>query len=554
MHSHLPWCGPFLLVTLATAQSNHATTPPDERQSTMGRVVDVLGEPIPAALVEVIVDGRIAQVAHTDGEGIYLIPKMPRDVTHLQISADGKASTLLPWRGVLTPAVQNATLRDASKVYGKVTDSEGNPIPEVDVIAVFGRDSKRTRTDIRGEYVLDAVPVGPINLNLWDDRCGAQTWLQVQQDCQCNLQVPASNGTRVRVRVKGLPENLDEARVEVTTSNIALMQDGGRVPLTPDGSATVLIHETAIVMPRIDGFVIQPTSQLATRTSTNLEFEARPAAPNAHMKEISGQVLAVNRVPVRQEPLFFFDRRMRPMGTARIDRHGNFRGMVQRSSDDHYRVGIALDNWVLLDDEGTLRHGFSWQIVSGHKPIELLTRATGTIAGRVRDKTGASMALARVTIATDDAPHRTLAECALDQTGKLRIALPQGHYHLLAVSHQGSVCTGEVRVHAGKHHDALLWDTIPTGSVSGRLVDSEQKPMPGAELLFASRDIVDPAEVRATSRQKVRVITNREGKFQCRGLPEGEWTVIATNHPDVEMTLLKIQPNKKIEIQLAQGQ
>ena len=109
MHSHLPWCGPFLLVTLATAQSNHATTPPDERQSTMGRVVDVLGEPIPAALVEVIVDGRIAQVAHTDGEGIYLIPKMPRDVTHLQISADGKASTLLPWRGVLTPAVQADT-------------------------------------------------------------------------------------------------------------------------------------------------------------------------------------------------------------------------------------------------------------------------------------------------------------------------------------------------------------------------------------------------------------------------------------------------------------
>ena len=124
-----------------------ATTTMALGQSAIGRIVDVRGEPIPAALVQVVVDGKTVARSYADGEGIYLIPAMPESGATLRIGARGKASTELQWRGHRTPRVRNATLRDAGKLHGRVTEQTGQPIAGVDVIAVFGNDSLRTKTD-----------------------------------------------------------------------------------------------------------------------------------------------------------------------------------------------------------------------------------------------------------------------------------------------------------------------------------------------------------------------------------------------------------------------
>ena len=234
MPNQLAWIGALLVSAIAAAQS---TNPPRQRAA-MGRIVDVLGEPIPAATVQVIADGNLVQTTRSDGEGIYLIPRMPTASADLRIGAPSKAWQQLRWQGALTPVVRNVTLLDAARVHGRVTDKDGHPIAGADVIAVFGHDSVRTQTNSDGVYLLDAVAMGQVTINLWSDASPVQAKLHVRRDTECNLQTTDARGSYVQVFIKGLPDSLEDALVEVTTSNLALMPNGGRVPLTPDGLAT----------------------------------------------------------------------------------------------------------------------------------------------------------------------------------------------------------------------------------------------------------------------------------------------------------------------------
>ena len=115
------------------------------------------------------------------------------------------------------------------------------------------------------------------------------------------------------------------------------------------------------------------------------------------------------------------------------------------------------------------------------------------------------------------------------------------------------VCRGETDIRPGRQSVAVDWHTVPTGSASGILVDAASRPIPGVELLFAARSIADSSQVCATERQKVRVITNRHGKFRCRGLPLGDWTVVVIDHPEFATTELKVEAGENIDLQIKQA-
>ena len=519
----------------------------------MGRIVDVLGEPIPAATVQVIADGNLVQTTRSDGEGIYLIPRMPTASADLRIGAPSKAWQQLRWQGALTPVVRNVTLLDAARVHGRVTDKDGHPIAGADVIAVFGHDSVRTQTNSDGVYLLDAVAMGQVTINLWSDASPVQAKLHVRRDTECNLQTTDARGSYVQVFIKGLPDSLEDALVEVTTSNLALMPNGGRVPLTPDGLATFTVHETALVTPKVSGFSISPACQLATPGGSRLVFDAAQTNTDSNMTEVFGTVKADNRSPVRDELLRFYDRSMTLLGTAKVDRQGKFRAMVHNSSNGSYRASITLDNWAFLDDTHAVQGGHTWVTVHDGEEIELLVQATLKVYSQVQSEHGSALALAHVTIAYQDEPHGVLTSSACDPNGKLRIALPAQDYQLLAVNHDGLVCRCALSIEEGKGGRPLKWQTVPTGSVTGKLVDAQGQPMPGVQLLFAVRDIQDANLVRATHRQKVRVTTDRHGTFRCRGLPCGTWTVVATAHPDVQMVELEIKSRERLNLELAQA-
>lgn len=515
-----------------------------------GRVLDVLGDPIPAAMVQIVVRGEVVRKTYADGEGIYLITKMPASGGDLRISADGKASTLLKWQGPRTRRVRNTTLRDAGRVVGRVTDSAGQPVAGIDVLAIHGYDSQRARTDAQGNYVIETVPVGHSSIHVGGSDKTTHKSVHIRAETECNLQIPANKAIRRQVRVKGLPGAFEGAFVSVINANLVLLKDGGRFPLAADGTATVVLDDIALVTPVIEGYTLTPSGRLAVAGTTTLDFEAKPTASAKNVTEVHGTLCNGVGRAVANETLYFYDHSSQLLGKVKVDRHGKFRATVQTSRTGEYRIGMPLDKWELVDDMRTLQYGFTWVTAHGTDEIELIVEPSGTVQCPVRNANGRLLMLADVTIANPRDPHCVLAQSACNRMGHFEIAMPAEHYEVLAVGHDGLVCKGNVHIRAGGKRSEVRWQTVPTGTLAGRLVDKNGKPVPGVQLYVASRELVDIEEVRAAERQKARIFTDREGRFRCRGLPIGDWTIVALDHPGVGTTDVTMRAGKDVNVKI----
>lgn len=518
--------------------------------SVMGRVLDVLGDPIPAALVEVLVDGQVVKKTYADGEGIYWIPKMPENGGAMRISAKGKAATTLPWQGPRTPTVRNATLRDAGVVHGRVTDTKGAPVAGIDVVAIYGKDSVRTRTKVDGTYEIETVPVGKASIHVCGSEKPAHKTVHVSAKSRCDLQVPANKAIRRQVRVKGLPGAFEGAFVSVFNANLVLMKDGGRFPLAPDGTATVVLNDMALVSPVIRGFTLTPSGRFAASGSSVLDFEAKPQGTAKNVTEVFGTLRTTVDRAVPNETLYFYDHGTELLGTVKVDHEGKFRASVRTSPNGEYRIGMPLDEWELHDDLRSVQYGFSWVTSHTTDEIELFVQKSGQLQCPVRDANGRLLTLADVTIADPEHPYVVFARGACDRTGKFEMALPAETYDMIAVTHDGLVCRGDVQIHPGGKSKEIRWRTVPTSTVEGRLVDADGKAVPGVELFVASREL-NHSGVHAAERQKARIFTDREGRFRCRGLPSGDWTIVALDQPAFGTTEVTLRPGKDVTVEIA---
>lgn len=519
-------------------------------QDAIGRVLDVLGDPIPAALVEVLVDGKTVRKTYADGEGVYMIPKLPALGASLRISAKGKASKQLQNRGPRTPKVRNATLLDAGKVHGRVTNANGQPVAGVAVIAVYGKDSLRTRTNASGHYVLDPVPLGRLTVHVRTGESTAQQDIRLRSESTCNLELPKGTGLPRQVRVQGPPAAMQGACVQLISADMALLPRGGRVPLADDGTAIVLINQLTVITPIVPGFVTDPLGRLATNGDSALRFVASRLGEGDGLTELKGKVRTTHNKVVRGQPLYVCDQSGRMLGTTTVDRSGNFKLRIVRPSSGFLRIGVPLDSWELTDDERTLRDGCTWApIYASDDSIELWLQKTGTVSSAIRDAKGTLLALADVTIADPYLSYHALAHSACDRSGQLRIALPVADYDVLAVTPDGLVCKGHARIRAGGSVD-VEWHTVATGAVTGIVVDSDGQPLPGIELFLAAREISNEHLVHAAERQMARITTDRRGHFRCRGLPPGDWTIVAPGEPDFATTELTIKTNNEISLQI----
>lgn len=519
-------------------------------QETSGRVIDVLGDPIPAALVEVIAEGKTIRKTYADGEGIYMIPKMPTFGANLRISAKGKASTQLQNQGPRTPTVRNATLLDAGEVHGQVTGASGLPVAGVAVIAVYGKDSLHTRTNASGHYVLKPVPLGRMTINVWTGECAAQQELRLRSASTCDLKLPASTAQPRQVRVQGLPAKIEGAYIEVITANMALMPRAGRLPLAGDGTAVVFVNEMTVISPKVPGYVTNPLGRMAIYGTSDLSFSARLHDAHAGRTELKGQLRTERNQAVPDQRLFFCDQSGRMLGTTKADRSGNFKIRLARPAVGRIRIGMPLDRWEFIDEERQLRASFTWvPIYAGNDTIELRVEETGTLNSAVRDAQGTLLALAEITIADPERSYHALVRGACDRSGQLRMALPVDDYEVLAVTPDGKVCTGDAHIRAGNTVD-VQWRTVPTGAATGIVVDNNGQPLPGVELFFAAREINNEHRVHAARRQTARVTTDRHGHFRCRGLPPGDWTIVATSEPDFATTDLTIKAHQELSLKI----
>lgn len=519
-------------------------------QQTSGRVLDVLGDPVPAALVEVVVEGAVLRKTYADGEGVYMLPKLPPFGASLRISKRGKAARVLPKQGPRTRTVRNVTLLDAGKVHGRITDEHGTPVHGVAVVAVHGKDSVRARTDRDGRYTLDGVPLGPVSINVWTGECAAQKPVRLRMDSTCDFRLTRGKATPRKVTVQGLPAALKGACIEVLTANMALMPSAGRVPLADDGSATIMVNELTVISPKVPGFVTDPLGRIAIEGSSDLQFTAKQQEPGAGMRWIKGKVRTGGNKRIQNQMLVFCDQSGTFLATTDVDRSGNFRVRLPRSDYARIRVGMPLDRWQLVDDEAKVRDGYVWvPIFPGHEDIELRVEATGSIDTAVRAADGTLLALADITIAEPGQGFHALITTASDRAGRLQLALPADDYCLLAVSPDGVVCKGKAYVRANRTVD-VEWRTVESGSVNGVVLDRAGKPLAGIELFLAAREITDENQVHAAERQTARVLTDRLGRFRCRGLPPGDWTVVAPGNSQFDTTEFAVRRGRDHTLKL----
>ena len=338
-----------------------------------GRIVDVLGDPVPAAAIELVIDGRVAQRTFADGEGIYQLAATAGD---LLVHARGKARIRLPWRGPTTARVRNVVLQDAARLTGIVRDHRNRPLANAYVVAAYAEGSRRTRSDGRGRYQFDGVPLTRVIVSALGTSTFAQQTVRLTGSSVCDLRLPIEGIPMRTVQVAGLPAAaVRDAFVDVVTPNMALLPDRGRTSLRADGSAEFMLTSFALVQAHAPGHRLTPRGRLVSGTTDAVRFVAHPAPePGVRLRgkvrvargpipageqlvvrDVHGTDLAVatiddrgslpNRDAADPRPVVPHRRAVRPLGDHRRGAHGPRRLHVaaHRRSGGQDRAVAATD-------------------------------------------------------------------------------------------------------------------------------------------------------------------------------------------------------------------
>ena len=521
----------LLLVAALAAQGRQA--PWAMRQ---GRVVDTLGEGVPVAAVAVHCRGAVVARAVADAQGIYLVKWKAQPGCELHFTAAGKAE-VREAAGSGT-AVGNVVLEDGCRVHGSVTDADGAPIAGASVLVLAGLWSAETTTGLGGNFVFPAVPLRAATVRVFTKAACLDQRLQLRDDARCDFRVaPGPGGMRV-VRVRGLPADAAAtAFVEMTSHDLVLQPGRGRVPLRADGTAVVMPTETSLVRIVAPGFTSRPLGLLIDPgCDATLEFAlARDALP-APATVMAGRVLDGSDRPVAGARLIAVDRSYAEAAAAVADADGRFVLAVRLPRSTFCRLGLELADHYLEVDPVRIARGHSWIDTTADPTANRVLRVAraGGLRTEVRGPTGEGFAFADVAVATLERPFAPVLVAATDQQGTLVVrGLPPGSYQLTATSHEGEIAGAKVEIVAGAVGTIARWRHVPSGWLEGRVIDGNGQPVPGLEVHLASPYLMEGDVEFAEGLLDRTVVTDRHGRFRCRGLPPGEWGVSAPREPRV---------------------
>lgn len=528
----------LLLATAALAQA-----PP---LATEGRVTDQLGEPVPAATIEAHANGGVVARTVADGDGIYLL-RLPGSGAEVRVHAEGKAMARLPWRGPTTPRVRNVVLEDGGTVRGRVLGANGAPAANAHVVAVAGGTCVAATSDGDGAFELPLLPlrgalVRAVTAHSWVERC-----VRVAADTRCDLELPAAGRQPCLVAVGGLAaEENAGAVLRVFGPDLTALWDGGRVTLRDDGTVPLMLGGACLVELSVPG--LATTTRLLSPGSTTMTFGAGDLAAAPAATLVRGQVRTATGKPVGDLRLFVRDRSRRDIATIAVGRDGSFAERFVLPADGMSRFGLALGDWLFAGDADMFIDGFSWTPVwNGDAPLDLCVEPTGTLGGVLQAQGGVRFTLADVIVADSAQPERPLVRTCSDRDGRVQLGLPAGDHDLLAVTHDGKVIAASVHIQPGNVHTPE-WQQVPAGEVAGIVRDAAGKPVAGVELMACAHTLHD--SVRAGKRQRSTVLTDRNGRFRCRGLPAGDWTIAPLHDDRARMAITTVVADQVVSVEL----
>jgi hypothetical protein len=515
---------PALVSTFAPGATGQQQVPPAPgREFVEGLVLDVLGDPIPAVEVRAERAGATPFRSHGDGDGRFRL-RLPEGSAELSFHRRGNTVARHTVRHVSRAPVLCVVLEDAADLRGRVLDPDGAPVAGARVLATAMGFRTDTTTAADGSSHLTALPLRKLNLFALGAAGRAEHRLGLRADGRADLQLGGTAG-RALVLVLGLPaEPHPTTCMRVFGPDPAAVIDGGRTALRPDATAELRLQTGCFASLEAPGYRTEPDT-IWLRPGSNQQLNARPA----ELPAVTGKLRWLGGGPAIGMEVVLRDRSGQLLATAISGELGSFQTTAKlprkllEAAGAH--VGIRLGAGAMIaDGERTFRAGCCWVPCDPTQPISLQLEPAATVRQRLVDERGEALAFAEVTVVDGQAgdDHRPLLSAWTDGDGRLDLDLPTGALRLLAVSPRGAVLTAEWQAAAGS--EGPVWEPVRCGAVEGVLLDEAGEPVPGIEILVASVALQVGGNDAAV-RQSAVVRTDRRGRFRCRGLPIGDWTL-----------------------------
>jgi uncharacterized protein YfaP (DUF2135 family) len=445
-----------------------------------GQVVHMRDEHIPVPEVEVYIEGLEAQRTSTDADGRFVLADVPPAPVQVWAAADGYRRIAIVADSLQAP-LRVPMVGDATLV-GAVTRSDtGEPVPGAAII--LHGNLFRTETDDKGQFRLDGVPSGAVQIAASAPGLSAQLARELPANQETAVAIELTGEASVRGRVLSATD-----RRPVADASVAVA--GTRLQTTTDEQGGFLLQDipAAAVKLRIGAKSFMPMSvdePLGEGERTLDDLLLIPAVG------VSGQVVrAVDGQPVPDVEVMIAEPRLR----TRTDDEGRF------AFSDVPQVPIRI---------GTLAKRFRSQVVSveaGKEPVLIRLVGDAALSGRVmRADTNQPAADAEVVLA--GTPFATRSD-------------PQGRFRL------EGVWSGPAQIAASLPglSAALASDLSPDQETTVDLLMAGDASVRGRVVHAADGHPVDGATITVAGTQW-SVTSDAQGQFELAGLAAGPGTL-----------------------------
>jgi 5-hydroxyisourate hydrolase-like protein (transthyretin family) len=533
-----------LFVAALSVASVDAQIPASPTTTLEGRVLDMRGEPVPAAEVWVTsvedVDAHIA-AGRCDGDGYFKVARVPvRPSWSLRATAPGRSIGAASARRADEPVT--IVLHDGATLRGTLRNQAGAPVASVQVNAMpnmrtlWGSNALAT-TDADGRFALTAVPLGRVNVSAAIPGEGLWTVTQfVAGDDEVSLARDPRPRTSIRIAIDGLPDPAPPVSMSL------LLQGGQFVRMPPawdhprtDAKGrcelTDLPDLDYLLRPTWSGLVFTP-GEMNVKAGTGphvLHFAAKrqgdaALACRAVLRDVEGKVLPGVRLALRRSnELLLVEATTGDDGTATFAcQHAAGTEVIVHSLDPRWTVDPRQEKAATYID-WRLANKQPWT-VDPAVPLELRALPACSVTGHVTLPDGRAAAFVRIDAEAEDSGMSrwmNFASTTTDRDGGFRLAglhpLPQA-IRLHVEGHGGSITSEPLAIAEAGKAVSLDLKLSPPATVEGVVRDPQGKPAPGIRVWLRSWDI---ARRQLKSGSVVEVVTDRQGRYRFAGVPPG---------------------------------
>ncbi|MCC7061957.1 MAG: carboxypeptidase regulatory-like domain-containing protein [Planctomycetes bacterium] len=549
---------PAALALIAFASAALAQGAIDATASLSGRVVDVLGEPIPAA--NVYVDSSPAGLrlatGKTDGSGFFIVARLPRDdFARITVRAPGFVSEPT-WAGRLQAhgsLASDLVMLPAGKIGGVVVDATGKAVAFacVHASAPFGRNRAQTETtaDAEGRFVLEDAPLGEVLLMTWqrgfvlDERrlfCRGDTGERIVLSDQGLSNQGAS---KLAVTVTGLVDEADRSTVRLRLERFV---DNWSQPLPSalghcslDGNSKCTVegllpgkYQMIVVSPRISvgASAGSRDAQLTVGRGQVQEVTFAAAVPGG--VKITGMLRGQDGTALAGKELAFSSSNGVRIQGVRTDAQGSFSTIASLTEGEKLWPSLAQDGRLAITDASMEAIAVRGAQLDLHLVACECTELRGRVLDQqLRGQPGARVALTAIYQGYGNSiiisPERNeVAASRADANGQFVLRWYQGSAKLSdlrieAMDPRGGAVQDLTGVGEGEAVELRL---RPSNGVAGCVRDAAGKPVGGVRVLITNL----AEDNRASQRGGVEVCTDRLGFYRLASLREGEYRIDVT--------------------------